>query len=1060
MIRILPIVPTPPIFPPSRRMNARQTRRPSRARKPRRCLRIESLQKRELLAADTFLPTVVEGGGLESFLLGLDQIPSDPSSIVVINVTVDAAAESRLTLSQTRFEFDSSNFTLSQTLIVSAIDNDIVDGDITALLTFSYDPISATEYSGRSPITEELCVIDDDISTGGGNAIAGLVFVDANADTMRQSGEVGAAGITVYSDVNANGRFDRDVDPFAVSDAGGLYSILGIPSGRFAVRTVSANGFLRLGEFFQPDLSSEEIVVNATIPLLPLAQVTGTAFDDHDGDGVRSAGEAILFGQSVTLRDADGESIASAVTNSRGVYVFDNVLPTGLDLDVPGVDPLITPTGYEISFDRTDVELSTPVTGLFAQPREYLTGVQLPFDANAATPAQLRQFVAFQERGEVPASWPKGILSGELTVADFNDDGLPDVAVANEASDLAQALTTVTVLLNSGGDYEIFQEILVRETGPRLTSIDSGDLDGDGNVDLAFSALGRREQQDRGTGNSVSALFNRGFNGSGQWLGFDTNAQRFLQGRAPMPSDDQLARLEQTGQASFLNELDPDRADGPTVIAIGDTLGIGQPQIVSANMFSNNLSYIIPDTAVPENSIDFTLRLDLIDPTNVLLSDIDGDGLDDYVVISSDGNLEILLTATQPGEDRPRLHFDAGRLLDSSRRPRALMDVDAVDFDGDGIKELVLVAWPNKSIERDELDVPADDASSTVLLIDVNDVTPAGGLGTIQLTTFEQFFLDAGRPVGVTTGDLNGSSRTPASTAFNTAADIAVIDQASGRLDVLLHWAGGVRPGGSFPTADPGSGFRNPINVELADVDGDGRQDALVSHLTRGFTVLINQGARHQFTVPLGLNRLDDLDFGVTNLPAGTGGPSGPGGEPLTNLANPFDVDADGNVSAVDALRVINWVNAASASGVAAGGEPDGAGAGQSGVRVSFPDVNADGRVSAVDALMVINELNRAVPSQPAGELIMVETTSLAPPAEPEFGTSVSAPVADPTGIAPQPYRLRAGLPRATVMATDSVFAQSSANPVDDLSKSAPWWMPPRDAAEPWSWTLELENPQ
>ena len=74
------------------------------------------------------------------------------------------------------------------------------------------------------------------------------------------------------------------------------------------------------------------------------------------------------------------------------------------------------------------------------------------------------------------------------------------------------------------------------------------------------------------------------------------------------------------------------------------------------------------------------------------------------------------------------------------------------------------------------------------------------------------------------------------------------------------------------------------------------------------------------------------------------------------NAAMPEDVNEDGQVSAIDALSIINAMNEVEAQGGPGGqtGEGD-----ENRGRRRMTDVNNDGRSSAVDALMVINRLNR-----------------------------------------------------------------------------------------------------
>lgn len=87
-----------------------------------------------------------------------------------------------------------------------------------------------------------------------------------------------------------------------------------------------------------------------------------------------------------------------------------------------------------------------------------------------------------------------------------------------------------------------------------------------------------------------------------------------------------------------------------------------------------------------------------------------------------------------------------------------------------------------------------------------------------------------------------------------------------------------------------------------------------------------------------------------------TGSGGGAGGEGATNPNNAFDVNADGSVSAIDVLNVINALNTTGSQSLG-GGEGEGP-------SKLYLDVNADGMLSAMDALMVINHLN----SRGAGE--------------------------------------------------------------------------------------------
>ncbi|MEM6978033.1 MAG: dockerin type I domain-containing protein, partial [Planctomycetota bacterium] len=181
------------------------------------------------------------------------------------------------------------------------------------------------------------------------------------------------------------------------------------------------------------------------------------------------------------------------------------------------------------------------------------------------------------------------------------------------------------------------------------------------------------------------------------------------------------------------------------------------------------------------------------------------------------------------------------------------------------------------------------------------------------------------------------------------AIDLVVIDSAASTITPFINSPSGLLEGGAVPTANADSGFLNPTGVTLTDIDDDGRLDALVSHLTRGFSILRGQQGRYQLTPGIG-EMITELDFGFVDIPDSSF--SGVSPEPLTNSANPFDVNDDGFVSAVDALRIINRLNQTQAAGEPAGNTAT------TNPPNDYFDVSGDGRVTALDALMVINRLN------------------------------------------------------------------------------------------------------
>ncbi|MBN9521577.1 FG-GAP repeat protein [bacterium] len=75
-----------------------------------------------------------------------------------------------------------------------------------------------------------------------GGAVSGVKFDDRNGDGVRGAGEPGLADVTIYADVNGNGRLDPG-EPTAVTDDDGLYVLVVLVDGTYQIREVVPAGF-------------------------------------------------------------------------------------------------------------------------------------------------------------------------------------------------------------------------------------------------------------------------------------------------------------------------------------------------------------------------------------------------------------------------------------------------------------------------------------------------------------------------------------------------------------------------------------------------------------------------------------------------------------------------------------------------------------------------------------------------------------------------------------------------------------------------------------------------
>ncbi|MBX3420035.1 MAG: hypothetical protein KF752_00625 [Pirellulaceae bacterium] len=100
------------------------------------------------------------------------------------------------------------------------------------------------------------------------NEIHGIKFNDANANGVRDAGETGIAGTTVFIDLNRNNSWDPG-EPITLTAIDGSYAFLDLSPGAYVVRTVLENGHTgtsptTIGGDLWPDGVSNLAVGNVT----------------------------------------------------------------------------------------------------------------------------------------------------------------------------------------------------------------------------------------------------------------------------------------------------------------------------------------------------------------------------------------------------------------------------------------------------------------------------------------------------------------------------------------------------------------------------------------------------------------------------------------------------------------------------------------------------------------------------------------------------------------------------------------------------------------------------
>ena len=353
-----------------------------------------------------------------------------------------------------------------------------------------------------------------------------------------------------------------------------------------------------------------------------------------------------------------------------------------------------------------------------------------------------------------------------VTTGDLNGDGKLDLAVANLNSN------NVSVLLNStvpGAATPNFTPKQDFEAGLGPVSVAIGDLNGDGKLDLMVANF---------NSNNVSVLLN-------------TTA----------PGD---------ATASFAGQRDVATSEGPIFVTTGDLNGDGKIDLVVVNLLSNSLSVLLNTTAAGAAAPSFTAKQDFAvgdGPLSVAVGDLNGDGKLDLAVANSNfSNVSVLLNTTAPGSATSS--FSTIQDFATGDRPTF---VAMGDLNGDGKLDLTVANFGFDTV--------------SVLLN-----TTAPGSTTASFTVNREFATGTG-PIYVTMGDVDSDGK----------LDLAVANFNSNNVSVLLNTSA---PGTATPSFSAKQDFvtsEAPLSLSWADLNGGGQLDLVVANLNAStVSILLN----------------------------------------------------------------------------------------------------------------------------------------------------------------------------------------------------------------------------
>jgi hypothetical protein len=273
-----------------------------------------------------------------------------------------------------------------------------------------------------------------------------------------------------------------------------------------------------------------------------------------------------------------------------------------------------------------------------------------------------------------------GNMADGVTVADFNHDGLPDIAVSYLEDNMVQVLINNGNGFNAGTSYPV---------GKQPYAIASADLNGDGYADLVTANT---------TDGTVSVLLSTGKTGNGA---FGT-AKTYPVGRLPFGvaigdlngdgiPDLAVANMGANSVSVLWGQKGGTFIAGPTLatgvnpfgVAIGDFEHNGYPSI-AVTCYHAGMLYVFPNNKNGTFGNPFMTATEPY-PTALVVGDFNRDGNLDIVTGNSISNNTSFFAGTGTGS------FAAGVTSPALNFP---VSIATADFNGDGILDLVEVA-PN-----------------------------------------------------------------------------------------------------------------------------------------------------------------------------------------------------------------------------------------------------------------------------------------------------------------------------------------------------------------------------